>query len=57
MAIFFNGVGLSLGEKLVPTNDRPSYSSIVFRLFQAEARKIIAPHFARTGWRYAKACL
>ena len=31
---FFNGaLGLSLGAKLVSTYDRPSYSSIIFRLF------------------------
>ena len=34
MAIcFFNGLRLSLGAKLVSTNDRPSIFSIIFRLF------------------------
>ena len=34
MATFFscNGVGLSLGAKLVSTNGRPSIFSIIFRL-------------------------
>ena len=37
---FFNGHGLSLGRaKLVSTNDRPSYSSIIFRLFPSGGEK------------------
>ena len=36
---FFNGLGLSLGEKLVSTNGRLSYSSIIFRLFQSGCEK------------------
>ena len=32
-SFFFIGPGLSLGVKLVSTNDRPSYFSIIFRLF------------------------
>ena len=30
---FFTGLGLSLGAKLVSTNDRSSMFSIIFRLF------------------------
>ena len=38
-SFFFNGLGLSLGAKLVSTNGRPSYSSIIFRLFPSEGEK------------------
>ena len=50
---FFNGLGLSLGAKLASTNDRPSYSSIIFRPFPSggERKTKNAPHLARTGWR------
>ena len=38
--VYFNGLGLSLeGAKLVSINDRPSYSSIVFRLFPSGGEK------------------
>ena len=50
---FFNGLGQSLGAKLVSTNDRP-YSSTVFRLFPSGGEKQIAPHFAKPGWRYSR---
>ena len=37
--LFLNGLGLSLGAKIVSTNDRPSTFSIIFRLFfQAGAK-------------------
>ena len=42
---FFHGLGLSLGAKLVSTNDRPSYSSMIFRLFPSGAEKKNAQHF------------
>ena len=47
--VFFNGFGLSPGAKLVSTNDWPSYSSIIFRLFPSGGEKKVAPHFGRTG--------
>ena len=58
MASFFvNGLGLSLGAKLLSTDVRPSYSSLIFSFFSSGGEKKIAPHFAQTGWRYPKACL
>ena len=46
MASIFNGLRLSLGAKLVTPNDRPSCSSILFRLFPSGGeRKKYAPHF------------
>ena len=36
---FFNGLGLSLGAKLVSINDRPSYFSIIFRPFYKRRRE------------------
>ena len=33
MEFFFTDLGLSLGAKLVPTNDRPSFISIICRHF------------------------
>ena len=38
------------------TNDRPSIFSIIFSLFPSCGEKTIAPHFARHGWMYSKAC-
>ena len=35
---FFNGLGPSLGAKLVSANDRPSKVLILFRLFHAGAK-------------------
>ena len=63
MAIFFSfcdGLGLSLGAKLVSTNfnDRSFiFFCIVFSIFASGGAKQIASHCARTGWRYSKACL
>ena len=37
---FFNGVGLSLGAKLVSTNDRPSYSLKIYRPFPSGGEQI-----------------
>ena len=45
----YDGLGLSLEEKLVSTNDRSSIFSILFRFFPGGGEKDIAPHFARTG--------
>ena len=50
MASFFymyNGLGLSLGAKLVSTNDRPSKFSIIAGLFQAGVKKKLCRIFAR----------
>ena len=55
--VFFNGLGLSLGVKVLSTNDRPSFFSIIVRLFPSGGENKIAPHFARSGWTYSKACL
>ena len=38
-SFFFNDLGLSLGARLVSTNDRPSYSSIILRLFPSGGEK------------------
>ena len=48
---------LYLRENLVSTNDSPSTSSMLFRLFPSGGEKTNAPHFARTGWRHSKACM
>ena len=37
--VFFNGLGLSLGVKLVSTSDRPSVFSKIFRLFASGGEK------------------
>ena len=42
--VFFNGLGPSLGAKIVSTNGRPSTFSIIFRLFPSGGEKKIAPH-------------
>ena len=49
-------LGLSLEAKLVSTNDRPSIFSILVGLFPSGGEKQNAPHFARSGWTYSKAC-
>ena len=51
MAIFFKiGLGLSLGAKLVSTNDRPSMFSVIFRIFPGGGeKKKTVPHFALSG--------
>ena len=52
------GLGLSLGAKLVSTNDRPSLFSKIFRLCPSGGeKKYCVPHFARSGWTHSKACL
>ena len=43
----FSGLGLSLGAKFVSTNDRPSNSSIIFRLFPSGGKKKNCAAFRR----------
>ena len=39
ITFYFNGLGLSLEAKLETTNDRPLYSSKIFRLFPSGGEK------------------
>ena len=55
----YNGRGLSLGPKSYRPVTGLQFFSIIFTfisLFQARVEKKKAPHFARTDWRYSKAC-
>ena len=52
--VFFNGLeprAVSIGAKLISTNDRPSMFAIILRLFPSGGEKTIATRFARPGWR------
>ena len=49
-SFFYIGLGLSLGGKIVSTDDRPSTFSIHSGFTQAGAKNYIAPRFARTSW-------
>ena len=52
-----NGLGLSLGAKLVSTNDRPSYPSVILRLFPTGGEEKNCAAFCANRLEVLKACM